>query len=150
MTSYLAIRIGHALPAVLLLLGLLAHLIILWRASGGEPAALSGKLQRSRRISLPLFALLLASLPVSGWWLAHLAAIALAQSWLLISIALLPLLFIVLALLARSLRQWQQLLDTAATAEEPGSKPQIWALAWTLVLLLLLLGISALMGAKPV
>lgn len=147
MNSYLAIRISHSLPAILLVLGLIAHLIILWRASKKDPVTLSAKLARSRKLSLPLFALLLLSLPVSGWWLTHLAGFPLGQTWLLVSIALLPLLFVLLWLLSHHLNKWQQSLTDENT--NASKAPQL-ALLWFGLLLILLLAISGLMGAKPV
>ena len=93
------IRIGHSVPAVLLMLGLLAHILMVWRAKGKEPAVLQQKLQRTRAISLPIFALLALSLPITGWWMTHITGLPLSQKWLMISIALLPLIFIFGALL---------------------------------------------------
>jgi len=147
-TSYLAIRISHSLPAILLLLGIIAHLIIVWRAKSKDAQQLAAKLQRTRNISLPVFALLLLSLPVSGWWLTSLAGFPLGQTWLLASILLLPVLFVVLWLIYRSLGQWLQ-ATVSEPAQDPGKAPLL-ALIWTLLLLLVLLAISALMGAKPV
>ena len=72
MENYLLLRIGHSVPAVLLLLGVLAHIIIVWRATTKEPSVLAQKLRRTRNISLPAFALLAVSLPISGWWMTHL------------------------------------------------------------------------------
>ena len=62
MENYLLLRIGHSVPAVLLLLGVLAHIIIVWRATTKEPGVLAQKLRRTRNISLPAFALLAVSL----------------------------------------------------------------------------------------
>ncbi len=88
------LRISHSVPAVLLLLGVLAHIIIVWRAKGKGSAVLAEKLCRTRVISLPIFTVLAATLPITGWWLSHLSGRPLSQKWLMISIALLPLLFI--------------------------------------------------------
>ena len=58
MEHYLLIRVLHALPGILLLLGVLAHAFMLWKAwRGGDKAVLQRKLQRTRTISLPVFAL---------------------------------------------------------------------------------------------
>src|SRR5690606_41590904 len=97
----------------------------------------------SRKISLPLFALLLLSLPVSGWWLTHLAGFPLGQTWPLVSIALLPLLFVLLWLLSHHLNTWQHSLTDETT--NPGKAPQL-AMPCFGVLLTLLLAVSALMG----
>lgn len=147
MEHYLTVRILHGGVAVLLILGLLVHAVILWRARNAKADELQRKLQRTRRISLPLFALLWLSLPVSGWWLTHWAAMPLGQKWLLISILLLPLFVPFGFLLAGNLGRWQQLL---AQKKQASGRQQAFALVWLLILLALLLGNSALMGAKPV
>lgn len=147
MEQYLTVRILHGGVAVLLMLGLLVHGVMLWRARKAEVEVLQRKLQRTRQISLPLFALLWLSLPISGWWLTHWAAIPLGQKWLLISILLLPLYLPFGFLLAGNLGRWQQLL---AQKKQASGKQQVFALVWLLVLLVLLLGTSAIMGAKPV
>ena len=86
MQSYLLLRIAHGLPAILLLLGVLAHAFMLWKAwRGGDAAVLQRKLRRTRVISLPLLGVLALSLPVSGWWLVHGAGWPLGQLWLLLS-----------------------------------------------------------------
>lgn len=147
MEHYLTVRILHGAAAVLLMLGLLVHGVLLWRARSAATDVLQRKLQRTRRISLPLFALLWLSLPVSGWWLTHWAAIPLGQRWLLISILLLPLYVPFGLLLAGNLARWQQLL---AQKQLVSDRQQAFALVWLLGLLGLLVATSALMGAKPV
>lgn len=146
MEYYLTVRVLHGGAAVLLMLGLLVHGVMLWRARNAKGDVLQRKLQRTRQISLPLFALLWLSLPVSGWWLAHWAALPLGQKWLLISILLLPLYVPFGFLLAGNLGRWQNVL---AEKRQASRRQQIFALVWLLVLLTLLLGTSALMGAKP-
>lgn len=146
MDNYLALRIGHSVPAVLLMLGLIAHIVIVWRAKGKEPAVLAQKLHRTRVISLPVFAVLALTLPISGWWMAHLAGWPLSQKWLMISIALLPLIFIFGGFLYSNLSRWQIQL---ANKQSASSSDQVFALLWAVLVLLLLLGTSALMGAKP-
>lgn len=147
MEHYLTVRIVHGAAAVLLMLGLLAHIIMLWRTRKADSEVLARKLRRTRRMSLPLFGLLWLSIPVSGWWLTHWAAIPLDQRWLLISIALLPAFVPFALLLVGNLGHWQRL----ATAKQQASgKHQVFALVWALILLVLLLAISGLMGAKPV
>ncbi|HKM37448.1 MAG TPA: DUF2269 family protein [Thiopseudomonas sp.] len=146
MESYLALRIGHSVPAVLLLLGVIAHIVIVWRAMGKEPAVLQQKLRRTRMISLPAFAVLAASLPVTGWWMTHLTGMPLSQKWLMISIALLPLIFIFGGFLYSNLSRWQLAL---ATQKSTSARDKGLALLWAVLVLLLLLATSALMGAKP-
>lgn len=141
------IRIGHSVPAILLMLGLIAHIVIVWRAKGKEPAVLQQKLQRTRAISLPIFALLALSLPITGWWMTHLTGLPLSQKWLMISIALLPLIFIFGGLLYGNLARWQ----AHVTAQQRASaRQQGFALVWAVAVLLVLLATSALMGAKPI
>ena len=147
MENYLALRIGHSVPAVLLLLGMLAHIVIVWRAKGKGAAVLQQKLRRTRVISLPAFALLALSLPISGWWMTHLSGLPLSQKWLMISIALLPLLFIFGGLLYGNLTRWQALL---ASQQNTSSRQQVFAVLWAVLVLLVLLATSALMGAKPI
>ncbi|NLY13159.1 MAG: DUF2269 family protein [Gammaproteobacteria bacterium] len=147
MDSYLALRISHSVPAILLILGLIAHIVIVWRAKGKEPAVLQQKLRRTRVISLPAFAVLAASLPVTGWWLAHLSKWPLSQKWLLISIALLPLLFVFGGFLYSNLSRWQLQL---AQQKKTSGRDQGLALLWAVLIVFILLAISALMGAKPI
>lgn len=147
MSTYLAIRISHGLPAILLLLGLIAHVVIVWRARKLSADLLQKKLNRTQRISLPLFALLTLSLPISGWWMTHLAGMPLSQKWLMLSIALLPLIFVFLGLLYNNLARWQNLL---ATNKPVSNKQQVFALVWASATFVLVLAISALMGAKPI
>ena len=86
MDNYLLLKIAHSLPGLLLLLGLLAHIFMLWKANrGGDAAVLQRKLQRTRLISLPLLGVLALSLPVSGWALVNLVGWPLGQTWLLAS-----------------------------------------------------------------
>ena len=146
MDNYLALRIGHSVPAILLMLGLIAHIVIVWRAKGKEPAVLAQKLHRTRVISLPVFAVLALTLPISGWWMAHLAGWPLSQKWLMISIALLPLIFVFGGFLYSNLSRWQLQL---ANKQSASASDQVFALLWAVLVLLLLLGTSAWMGAKP-
>ncbi len=146
MDSYLVLRISHSIPAILLILGVLAHIVIVWRAKGKGPVVLAQKLRRTCMISLPVFTVLAATLPITGWWLSHLSGRPLSQKWLMISIALMPVLFIVGGLLYGNLSRWQTQL---ATQQNASGRQQAFAVFWAVLVLLLLLGISALMGAKP-
>lgn len=146
MESYLVLRIAHSVPAILLILGVIAHIVIVWRAKGKEPALLQQKLRRTRTISLPVFAVLAASLPITGWWMTHITGLPLSQKWLVLSMALLPLLFIFGGLLYNNLSRWQMLL---AQQHSASTRQQLFAALWAVFVLLVLLGISALMGAKP-
>ncbi|MCW3149391.1 DUF2269 domain-containing protein [Stutzerimonas stutzeri] len=146
MDHYLLLRIVHGGSAILLMLGLVAHWLMLWKASRrGDPAVLQRKLRRTRLISLPLLALLGLSLPLSGWWLVHLAGWPLGQMWLLGSSALFVVLLPLGLLLAGRLRAW------AALGEVPAPVRLLrFCAAYAGLILLILLAISGLMGAKPV
>jgi uncharacterized membrane protein len=142
---YQLLKIAHSLPGILLLLGLIAHVVMLWKAwRGGDAAVLQRKLRRTRLISLPLLGLLALSLPVSGWWLVNLAAWPLGQTWLLASSALFGVLAVLLLLLAARLSAWQALGDTPAPA-----RLLRYTAAYAGLILLLVLVIMGLMGAKP-
>lgn len=147
MDSYLVLRISHSVPAVLLILGVLVHIVIVWRATGKGSAVLAAKLRRTCMISLPLFTVLAATLPITGWWLSHLSGRPLSQKWLTISIALMPVLFILGALLYGNLSRWQMQLVNQQNASK---RQQIFAVLWAVLVLLVLLATSALMGAKPI
>lgn len=145
MNHYLLLKIAHSLPGVLVLLGLLAHLFMLWKAQrSGDTVVLQRKLRNTRRFSLPALGLLALSLPVSGWWLAHLAGFPLGQTWLLTSSLLFVLLVLSGLLLAGRLRAWQALAGAPAS-------PLLLRLTcgYAVLCILLLLVIMALMGAKP-
>ncbi|MBF7730016.1 DUF2269 family protein [Pseudomonas sp. N040] len=145
MDNYLLLKIAHSLPGVLVLLGVLAHLLMLWKAqSSADPALLQRKLRNTRRFSLPALAVLALSLPLSGWWLVHLGGFALGQSWLLASSALFILLVLAGLLLAGRLAAWQALGALPAPR-----KLLRLTLAYAVLIVGLLLAIMALMGAKP-
>jgi uncharacterized membrane protein len=145
MDNYLLLKIAHSLPGILLLLGLLAHLFMLWKAArGGDPAVLQRKLQRTRRISLPVLAVLALSLPVSGFALVQMAQWPLGQTWLLVSNILFLVMMVLGLLLAGRLNAWQALGSTPASS-------RLLAVTGTYagLLVLLVLVIMGLMGAKP-
>jgi len=64
----------------------------------------------------------------------------------MISIALLPLVFVFGGLLYGSLGRWQIQL---AQQQSASTQQKIFALLWAVLLLLVLLATSAVMGAKP-
>ncbi|TWC37681.1 putative membrane protein [Pseudomonas sp. SJZ079] len=145
MEHYQLLKIAHSLPGILLLLGLVAHVAMLWKAwRGGDTAVLQRKLRRTRLLSLPLLGLLALSLPVSGWWLVNLAAFSLGQTWLLASSLLFGVLAVVFLLLAARLSAWQALGDTPAPA-----RLLRFTAAYAGLMLLLIVLIMGLMGAKP-
>ncbi len=146
MENYSLLKIAHSLPGILLLLGVLAHLLMLWKAQrNADPAVLQRKLRNTRRFSFPALALLALSLPVSGWWMVHLAGFPLGETWLLASSALFALLVLLALLLSGRLAAWQ-----ALGANPVPSTLLRLATAYAVLIIVLLLAIMALMGAKPV
>ena len=84
MEHYQLLKYAHLIPAVLLLAGVIAHAFMLWKAHrAGDAAVITRKLRVTRLYSLPALGVLALSLPVSGWWLVHLAGWPLSQLWLL-------------------------------------------------------------------
>ena len=145
MEHYQLLKIVHSAPGILVLLGVLAHVFMLWKAArGGDRAVLQRKLKRTRLISLPVLGLLALSLPVSGWWLVNLAGFPLGQTWLLVSSLLFGVLVLVGLLLNGRLAAWQALGDSPA----PANLLRFCAV-YAGLLVLLLLVIMGLMGAKP-
>ncbi len=145
MDHYLLLKILHSLPAALLPLGVIAHLVLLWKArQRAEPGVLPRKLRRTRLISLPVMGVLALTLPVSGWQLVHGVGWPLGQFWLLGSAVLFGLLILFGLLLAGRLAAWEALGDTPAP-----QRLLRFNLAYAAVILLLLLAILGLMGAKP-
>lgn len=145
MEHYQLLKIAHSAPGILVLLGVLAHIFMLWKAARGSDAAvLQRKLQRTRLISLPVLGLLALSLPVSGWWLVDLAGFPLGQTWLLASSVLFGVLVLIGLLLNGRLAAWQALAGSSA----PASLLRFCAIYAGLIVLLLLV-IMGLMGAKP-
>jgi uncharacterized membrane protein len=145
MDNYLLLKIAHSVPGVLLLLGLLAHAFMLWKAArGADGETLQRKLRLTRSYSLPAFALLALSLPATGWWLVDLGGWPLGQTWLLASSCLFVLLVLLGLLLSGRLAAWQALLPARA----PAGLLRLLGIYAVLVLLVLLASM-ALMGAKP-
>ncbi|TBU99272.1 DUF2269 family protein [Stutzerimonas kirkiae] len=145
MEYYLAIRIFHGAAGVLLVLGVFAHILMFWKAARrGEPELLQRRLRRTRLASLPAMTLVALALPFSGWWMAHLANWPLGQLWLLLSNLLFVLLIPLVLLLAGRLSAWEALGNGAVPAQLPRT-----AAVYGVLILLLLLAIMGLMGAKP-
>lgn len=145
MEHYTLLKIVHSLFGILVLLGVLAHVAMLWKAvRGGDAAVLQRKLRRTRLISLPVLGVLALSLPISGWWLVDLAGLSLGQSWLLFSSILFGVLMLAGLLLAGRLSAWQALGPSLAP-----SRLLAFTAAYAGLILLLLLAIMGLMGAKP-
>jgi uncharacterized membrane protein len=145
MEHYPLLKMLHMLPGIVLLLGVLAHLFMLWKTSrNGDAAILQRKLKRTRLISLPVLGLLALSLPVTGWWLVDLAGSPLSQTWLLASSVLFAVMVLFGLLLNGRLAAWQALGDSPA----PVNLKRL-AAVYAVLIIVLLLVIMGLMGAKP-
>lgn len=145
MEHYPLLKMLHMLPGILLLVGVLVHLFMLWKASrGGDAAILQRKLKRTRLISMPVLGLLALSLPVTGWLLVDLIGLPLSQTWLLLSSVLFGVLMVAGLLLAGRLSTWQALNGASAPKRLLG-----FCAAYAGLIVLLLLVIMGLMGAKP-
>jgi uncharacterized membrane protein len=145
MEHYPLLKMLHMLPGILLLIGVPVHLFMLWKASrSADAAVLQRKLKRTRLISLPVLGLLALSLPVTGWLLVDLIGWPLSQTWLLLSSVLFGVLVLICLLLNGRLAAWQALGDSPAPA-----KLLRFCAVYAGLILLLLLVIMGLMGAKP-
>ena len=146
MEHYQLLKYAHLIPAVLVLAGFIAHVFMLWKANrAGDAAVLTRKLRVTRLYSLPAIGLLALSLPVSGWWLVHTVGLPLGASWLLFSAKLFGLLVLFGLLLHNRLGAWQN----AVAAGHVPVRLLRFVIAYGALMLVLLLAIFALMGAKP-
>ncbi|UUY09208.1 DUF2269 domain-containing protein [Pseudomonas sp. J452] len=145
MEHYQLLKYAHLIPAVLILAGFIAHCFMLWKAhKGGDAAVLTRKLRVTRLYSLPALGVLALSLPISGWWLVHTVGLPLGASWLLYSAILFALLMLFGLLLHGRLGAWQAAVGGAVPV-----KLLRFVIAYGVLMLVLLLAIFALMGAKP-
>lgn len=84
METFTALKLLHGVSTVLLFVSALALLVVVirrWRA--GDKDLSGGALRRPWGLVWTLMGLCLLALPVSGWWLVHLAGWPLSQLWLL-------------------------------------------------------------------
>ena len=145
MEHYQLLKYAHLIPAVLVLAGFIAHVFMLWKARrSGDAAVLTRKLHVTRLYSLPALGLLALSLPVSGWWLVHTVGLSLGASWLLFRAVLFAVLMVLGLLLHGRLGAWQ----AAAGGAVPAGLLR-FVVAYAALMLVVLLAIFALMGAKP-
>lgn len=145
MEHYQLLKFAHLIPAVLILAGFIAHAFMLWKANkGGDAAVLTRKLRVTRLYSMPAIGLVTLSLPVSGWWLVHTVGLPLGASWLLYSAVLFALLVLFGLLLHGRLGAWQAAVGGAVPV-----RLLRFVSAYAALMLVLLLAIFALMGAKP-
>ncbi|WP_394559885.1 DUF2269 family protein [Aquipseudomonas alcaligenes] len=146
MEHYQLLKYAHLIPAVLILAGFIAHTFMLWKANkSGDAAVLTRKLRVTRLYSMPAIGLVTLSLPVSGWWLVHTVGLSLGATWLLFSAKLFGVLVLFGLLLHNRLGAWQK----AVAAGNVPVKLLRFVVAYAAVMLVLLLAIFALMGAKP-
>lgn len=146
MEHYQLLKYAHLIPAVLILAGFIAHTFMLWKANrSGDAAVLTRKLRVTRLYSMPAIGLVTLSLPVSGWWLVHTVGLSLGATWLLFSAKLFGVLVLFGLLLHNRLGAWQK----AVAAGNVPAKLLRFVVAYAAVMLVLLLAIFALMGAKP-
>ena len=146
MEHYQLLKYTHLIPAVLILAGFIAHSFMLWKANrSGDKAVLTRKLRVTRLYSMPAIGLVTLSLPLSGWWLVHTVGLSLGASWLLYGAGLFGILIILGMLLHGRLNAWQAALATDAV---PARLLQ-FVVAYAALMLVVLLAIFALMGAKP-
>ena len=146
MEHYQLLKYAHLIPAVLILAGFIAHTFMLWKANrSGDATVLTRKLRVTRLYSMPAIGLVTLSLPVSGWWLVHTVGLSLGATWLLFSAKLFGVLVLFGLLLHNRLGAWQK----AVAAGNVPVKLLRFVVAYAAVMLILLLAIFALMGAKP-
>ncbi|MDD0845083.1 DUF2269 family protein [Pseudomonas sp. Gutcm_11s] len=146
MEHYQLLKYAHLIPAVLILAGFIAHTFMLWKANrSGDAAILTRKLRVTRLYSMPAIGLVTLSLPVSGWWLVHTVGLSLGATWLLFSAKMFGVLVLFGLLLHNRLGAWQK----AVAAGNVPAKLLRFVVAYAAVMLVLLLAIFALMGAKP-
>jgi len=146
MEHYQLLKYVHLIPAVLVLAGFVAHAFMLWKANrSADTAVLARKLRVTRLYSLPAMGLVALSLPVSGWWLVHTVGLPLGASWLLYSAVLFAVLVILGLLLHGRLGAWQAAVANGAVPV----KLLRFVSAYAALMLVVLLAIFALMGAKP-
>lgn len=146
MEHYQLLKFAHLIPAVLILAGFIAHAFMLWKANrSGDAAVLTRKLRVTRLYSMPAIGLVTLSLPISGWWLVHTVGLPLGASWLLYSAILFALLALFGLLLHSRLGAWQTAVGNGAVSV----KLLRFVMAYGVLMLVLLLAIFALMGAKP-
>ncbi len=146
MEYYQLLKFAHLIPALLILTGFIAHSFMLWKASRtGDTAVLSRKLRLTRLYSMPVIGLITLSLPISGWWLVHTLSLPLSASWLLYSAGLFALLILLGLLLHSYLGAWQA---AVGQSQAPANLLR-FVITYAALILIVLLAIFALMGAKP-
>lgn len=154
METYQTLKILHGAAVAVSLLALLGLAWYGWRSwRGGDAGVLAKALQRIGLAAWLLVAGSVLSLPVTGWQMAHRAALPLAQGWLLGSACLLIPMTLFWLLFTRRLWRLRALAVSARDGGEPLAESAVRELRFGAAFLLLaLLGLFAilwLMLAKP-
>jgi uncharacterized membrane protein len=137
MDNYAALKWLHVGATLVLFLSAIAVVLWIWRARrGGEVAVHARALRWPWMLVWLLMGVCLVAMPVSGWWLVHLAGWPLEQTWLLGSAVL---------FLFGSL-SWLWLVLRLATIS---AGPKLTT-ALAVFCALCFIGAAGLMGAKPV
>lgn len=84
METFTALKLLHGVSTLLLFVCAIALLVVVIRRNrAGDKNVSGGALRRPWGFVWALMGLCLLALPVSGWWLVHLAGWPLSQLWLL-------------------------------------------------------------------
>ena len=141
METFTALKLLHGVSTLLLFVSAIALLVLVirrWRA--GDKNLSGGVVQRPWSFVWGLMGLCLLALPVSGWFLVHLAGWPLSQLWLLMGSCL---------YLLGSL-SWLWLVVRLNRLRLGGTGSAKFTLALAVVSLVGFVAIAGLMGAKPV
>lgn len=142
METFTALKLLHGVSTLLLFVSALAVLIVIirrWRA--GDKNLAAGALRRPWGFVWALMGLCLLALPVSGWFLVHMAGWPLSQLWLLAG----SILYLLGGLSWLWLVVRLNRLRLGRVAKHPG-----FTVVLAVVCLVCFIAIAGLMGAKPV
>lgn len=142
METFTALKLLHGVSTLLLFVSALALLIVIirrWRA--GDKHLAAGALRRPWGFIWGLMGLCLLALPVSGWFLVHMAGWPLSQLWLLAG----SILYLLGGLSWLWLVVRLNRLRSGRVAKHPA-----FTLALAVFCAVCFIAIAGLMGAKPV
>ena len=142
METFTALKLLHGVSTLLLFVSAVALLVVVirrWRA--GDKNLSGGVVQRPWSFVWALMGLCLLALPVSGWFLVHLAGWPLSQIWLLAGSCLYLLGSLSWLWLVVRLNR----LRLGRVAKHPG-----FTLGLAIFCAICFIAIAGLMGAKPV
>ncbi|VVP08656.1 hypothetical protein PS903_03156 [Pseudomonas fluorescens] len=141
METLTALKVGHIVATVLLLISALGLAGWVWRARrNGDATAHVRTLQRPGVFIWVLMGLALLSMPFTGWWMVHLVGWPLGQTWLLAS----SVLYTVAALV------WFWLVVRLNKLRKGSGGNGKFTFALALFSFICFIAIAGLMGAKPV